>query len=186
MDDEQIVALYWQRDESAISATAEKYGGYCGSIAWQVLSDAGEVEECLNDTWLHAWNAIPPHRPQRLAVFLGKITRELAFDRWRASHRQKRGGGELPLALEELEEVAIASHTTPEEQLIFTEMGDAISRFLRTEPPRSAKMFIRRYYFLAPYRQIASEFGIKESGARLIVFRVRKRLRSFLEKEGLL
>ena len=105
MDDAQIVALYWRRDESAISATAEKYDCYCSSIARRILSDAGEVEECLNDTWLHAWNAIPPHRPQRLAVFLGKITRDLAFDRYRASHRRKRGGGELPLALEELGEV---------------------------------------------------------------------------------
>ena len=108
MEDEAILALYWQRDEEALAATAAKYGGYCGSIARQILGDPGDAEECVNDTWLHAWNAIPPHRPPRLSLFLGKITRELAINRWNAGRAQKRGGGEYALALEELREVVSA------------------------------------------------------------------------------
>ncbi len=184
MDDAQIVALYWRRDESAISATAEKYDGYCSSIARRILSDAGEVEECLNDTWLHAWNAIPPHRPQRLAVFLGKITRDLAFDRYRASHRRKRGGGELPLALEELGEVTGAEDV--EGAVVRQELAAAISAFLHKQPELQRTIFLRRYFELWSIKELASEFSMGESGVKLILFRMRKRLKTELEQEGLL
>ena len=186
MDDERIIALYWQRDETAISATAEKYGAYCGSIARRVLSDAGDVEECLNDTWLHAWNAIPPHRPRRFGVFLGKLTRELAVDRYRLSHRSKRGSGEYTLALEELSDVISAPAAAPEDQLLLEELGAAISAFLRTQPALAAQLFIRRYYHLEPVKQLAEDFGIGESKAKVILFRTRNRLHIFLEKEGYL
>ena len=127
MEDEAILALYWQRDEEALAATAAKYGGYCGSIARQILGDPGDAEECVNDTWLHAWNAIPPHRPPRLSLFLGKITRELAINRWNAGRAQKRGGGEYALALEELGEVVSARRGQPEEGVEAELLGRAIS-----------------------------------------------------------
>ena len=184
MEDERIIALYWQRDESAIPATAEKYSAYCGSIARRILNNAGEVEECLNDTWLRTWNAIPPHRPRRLAVFLAKITRELALDRYKAAHRLKRGGGETPLALEELQEVTGSEDV--ESTMEAEELAAAISAFLRTQPELATDLFVRRYYHMEPLHQIAAEFGMGESRAKSILFRMRNRLRSFLEKEGYL
>ncbi len=186
MEDEAILALYWQRDEEALAATAAKYGGYCGSIARQILGDPGDAEECVNDTWLHAWNAIPPHRPPRLSLFLGKITRELAINRWNAGRARKRGGGEYALALEELREVVSARRGQPEEGVEAELLGRAISDFLRTQPPQTASIFVRRYYHLCPIRQIAAEFAISESKTKSILFRMRKKLHTYLEGEELL
>ena len=95
MNDQEIIALYWAKEELAISATAEKYGGYCHTIAYNILYDRFEAEECVNDTYLGAWNSIPPQRPNRLAAFLGKITRNLALNRYKRNHAAKRGGGQV-------------------------------------------------------------------------------------------
>lgn len=104
MEDSRIVELYWKRDADAIPATSEKYGGYCASIAQNILGNEEDAEECVNDTWLGAWNSMPPHRPSVLQAFLGKITRNLSFNRHRRDRAEKRGGGELPLVLDELGE----------------------------------------------------------------------------------
>ena len=104
MEDEQILTLYWQRDSRAIEASREKYGPYCLAVARGILADGRDCEECVSDTWLHAWQAIPPHRPAVLRMFLAKITRRLSFNRWKANTAQKRGGGQVTLALEELAE----------------------------------------------------------------------------------
>lgn len=186
MEDETILELYWQRNELAVTATSEKYGKYCASIAKNILANSEDVEECVNDTWLRAWNAIPPHRPDRLALFLGKITRELAINRWRAGHVQKRGQGELPLALEELDEVVSGGGESAEQRIAAEEMGQAVSRFLRGQSALAADVFVRRYYHLCPVRQIAAEYSISESRAKSILFRTRKKLRAYLEREGLL
>ena len=186
MKDEDILALYWQREERAISATAQKYGGYCSSIASHVLSLREDVEECVNDTWLHAWNAIPPHRPPRLSLFLGKITRELAINRYKAGAAQKRGGGEYAIALEELAEFATAGENTVEREVELKLLGGAISAFLRKQPALQRDVFIRRYYHLCSIKEIAVACSISESKVKSILFRLRKKLRATLESEDLL
>lgn len=186
MDDERIINLFHQRSEDAIAAASDKYGNYCSAIARNILSIREDAEECVNDTWLHAWNAIPPHTPPNLAYFLGKITRELSIDRYKAKFVQKRGGGEYDLALEELGDFASTSENPVEEAVEMELLGKAISWFLREQPVLYADVFIRRYYHLCSIKQIANEFSISESKTKSILFRVRKKLYSFLESEGLL
>lgn len=185
MDDGRIIELYWQRDEYAITATAEKYGAYCGRIAKNILLSLEDAEECVNDTWLHAWDAIPPHRPSRLSVFLGKITRELSLNQHKARFAQKRGNGELALALDELGE-CIASGETVEQTLEYELVGKIISDFLRKQKEQSADIFIRRYYHVCSIKQIAAEFSMSESKVKSILFRLRKELRTYLESEDIL
>ncbi len=186
MDDGVIIDLYWQRDEHAITATAEKYGAYCGSIAKNMLLNLEDAEECVNDTWFHAWNAIPPHKPSRLSVFLGKITRELSLNRYKARFAQKRGNGELALALDELDEVIFTKSDTVEQMIEYELVGKAISNFLRKQPDKSADVFMRRYYHFCPIKQISSEFFISESKVKSILFRMRKKLYAYLESEDII
>lgn len=186
MDDERIISLFQKRSQDAIAAVSVKYGNYCSVIAGNILPSKEDAEECVNDTWLHAWNAIPPHAPPNLALFLGKITRELSINRYKAKFAQKRGGGEYDLALEELGDVASTSGSPVEEAVEMELLGKAISGFLREQPVLYADAFIRRYYHLCSIKQIADEFSISESKTKSILFRVRKKLYSFLESEGLL
>lgn len=134
MDDYAIIALYWSRDPEAISRTCEKYGNYCRTVAGNILPDRRDIEECVNDTWLKAWNAMPDDRPSLLAQYLGKITRNLALNRWRTSRAEKRGGGELPLVLDELAECVSSADTL--QPLEIAELEEAINRFLHTLPER--------------------------------------------------
>ena len=186
MDDERIISLFQQRSEDAIAAASAKYGNYCSAIAGNILSLKEDAEECVNDTWLHAWNSIPPHTPPNLSHFLGKITRELSINRYKAKSAQKRGGGEYDLALEELGDFTSASGSSVEEAVEMELLGKAISGFLRELPVLYADVFIRRYYHLCSIRQVAEEFSISESKTKSLLFRVRKKLHSFLESEGLL
>ena len=117
MEDQQIVALYWDRSERAIAETSAKYGSYCHAIAFQILASGEDAEESVNDTWLAAWNAMPPHRPAILSAFLGKITRRIAIDRWRSRSTYKRGGGEFALCLDELKHCASGQPSVEERQL---------------------------------------------------------------------
>lgn len=186
MDDGRIVDLYWQRDEYAITATDEKYGAYCGSIARSILLNLEDAEECVNDTWLHAWDAMPPHRPSRLSIFLGKITRELSLNQYKARFAQKRGNGELALALDELDDVVADKRNTVDQMMEYELVGKAISSFLKKQPERMADIFIRRYYHLFSIKQIAAEFSTSESKVKSILFRLRKKLRTYLESEDIL
>ncbi len=186
MDDKKIVDLYWQRDEYALTVTAEKYGAYCGSIAKNILTNTEDAEECVNDTWLHVWDAMPPHRPIRLSVFLGKITRELSLNRYKARFMQKRGNGELALALDELDEIIATKCNTVEQMIEYELVGKAISDFLRKQPDKSADIFIRRYYHFCPIKQVSKEFSISESKTKSILFRMRKKLYAYLEREDIL
>lgn len=184
MDDEKIIELYVARDERAISETDVKYGRYCGSLAKQILSDPLDAEEVVSDTWLRAWGSIPPTRPGVLKLFLAKIVRNLSFSRWRALTAQKRGGGEIALALEELGECA-GIDGDPGRELEARELADQIGRFLETVPKRDRDIFLRRYFFLDTVTQIAQWAGIKESNVHMILSRVRRRLKEHLTKEGL-
>lgn len=184
MEDRAIVDLYWSRNPEAIQQTDEKYGSYCRAIARNILADRRDAEECVNDTWLGAWNTMPQNRPGLLAPFLGKITRNLAFTRWRASRAEKRGGGELPLVLDELAECVSADNTL--QTVESAELEASISCFLHALPERDCNVFLRRYWFSEPMADIAKRYGMREATVRTSLFRSREKLRRHLEKEGLL
>lgn len=185
MDDGQIIELYVARDERAIRETDVKYGRYCGSLAKQILADPLDAEEVVSDTWLRAWDSIPPTRPGTLKLFLAKVARNLAFSRWRARTAQKRGGGELVLALEELGECA-GPDTDAGAALEVKELAAGIGRFLETVSQRDRNIFLRRYFFVDSAADIAQRFGIKESNVHMILSRVRGKLKAYLIKEGYL
>ena len=183
MEDAAIVALYWERKESAIKETSDKYGRYLTKIAWNILSDREDAEESVNDTYLHAWHAMPPHRPQVLSTFLGKITRRLSIDIYRKRHSAKRGGSEYALSLEELSD-CIPGEGSPEEALDAKELAGHINGFLRDLAPEARKLFIRRYYYFDPLADTAAALGMTESKAKTVLFRTRQKLKEYLEKEG--
>lgn len=184
MEDHQIVELYRQRNADAITETANKYGAYCFAIAENILHNAEDAEECVNDTWLHAWNAAPPH-PGALRMFLAKITRNLSFDRFHARNAEKRGGGEITLVLDELAE-CLADRSSVEAQYEEKELEQCIRCFVRSLPKRDGNVFLRRYFFTEPVAAIAERYGLTENHVMVILSRVRKKLRLVLIKEGYL
>ena len=185
MEDGQIVELYWQRDPAAIAATAGKYGPYCFTIAHHILGSREDAEECVNDTWLNAWNAMPPQRPARLRLFLARITRNLSFSRFRAGTAKKRGGGEIALALEELGECA-SQNETMEDLLQRKQAEEALNRFLATLPETERNVLLCRYWYMDSIGQIAGKTGFTASKVTSMLHRTRGKLRKFLEKEALL
>jgi len=184
MEDSTIIQLYWDRSEMAISATDSKYGPYLGVIARNILRDEQDAEECVNDTYLHTWNAIPPERPSAFRVWLGRITRNLSLDRWRMSRAQKRGGDETTLLLEELEACVPGNHNV-EQSLADQEVAALISAFLRRQKPDSRRIFLRRYWYGDSVADIARILRISESKVKSSLFRSRNALRIYLEKEGI-
>ena len=185
MTDERIIELFWQRDESAVSETALKYGSYCRIVAKNVLGSLEDCEECLNDTWLRAWNSIPPQRPQNLKMFLAKIARNLAFDRYRKQSAEKRGGGETSLILEELSE-CISSGNNVENTVLSKEIGVAINKFLGTLSERDRNIFVRRYFFSEATETIAKKYALSANNIMVILTRTRKKLKEYLTGEELL
>ena len=183
--DEEIIALYWKRDSNAIEATSRAYGTYCYAIANGILKSPEDAEECVNDTWMRAWNTIPPQRPQRLRVFLAKITRNLAFDKSKSRCTQKRGGGEICLALEELGECVDAG-ADPESEVMAEELRGSINGFLRGLPGRDRDIFLRRYFFVESTDDIATRYGMTRSAVLMALSRTRKKLKLYLKKEGLI
>jgi len=184
MDDKSILDLYWQRSENAIAETASKYGAYCYSIAYNILSSREDSEESVNDTYLAAWNSMPPKRPTVLSAFLGKITRYISLDRWKQRSRLKRGGGELPLCLEELEG-CLSGEESPEDKLLRRETAASINRFLDSLPETERKVFLCRYWYFDSTAEIASRFGFSESKVLSMLHRTRGKLSRHLTKEGL-
>ncbi len=184
MDDQQIIQLYNERSEAAISETAEKYGKYCHCIAYNILCDERDSEECVNDTYFITWNRIPPKMPERLSVFLGKITRNVAIDRYRYYSREKRGNGQTTPVLEELDE-CIPSTSNTEQAVSMKLLVEALNTFLKGLPVEKRKLFVRRYWYLSPIAEIADNYGISESKVRVTLFRTREKLRQFLEREGI-
>ena len=185
MDDQKIVDLYWARNEDAIRHTADRYGQYCYAIAYNILSVREDSEECVNDTYLDAWNSMPPHRPSVLSAFLGKITRRIAIDRWRESHAQKRGGGEMALALDELSE-CVASQSDVTREVETLEVAAGVQKFLNTLPDTERRIFVRRYWHMESVASLAARFGYGQSRVKSMLHRTRAKLRRYLEEEGLL
>jgi len=185
MQDDQIVELYWRRDPDAIRESEAQYGRYCRAVARNILPDAQDAEECVNDTWLGAWNAMPIHRPERLAPFLAKITRSLAFNRFKAGRAEKRGGGELPLVLEELEG-CVPTVPSAAQAVEDAELERMVDRFLHTLPERECSVFLRRYWYAEPLADIAGRYGMKVNAVKSSLFRSREKLRRYLEREGII
>ena len=183
MEDSQIVQLYWDRDEQAIPHTAEKYGGYCLAVAGNILGNSKDAEECVNDTYLNAWNAIPPHRPQVLSAFLGKITRNLAFNRHKRNTADKRGGGEAAAVLEELAEV-VSGKDNVEQEVDRRALVNEIDVFLGKLPAEKRKIFLCRYWYFDSIADIASRFGKSENGVPVLLHRLREKLRRHLTERG--
>lgn len=180
MNDEQIIELYWQRDETAIEESRTKYGSYCNTIAHNILRRTEDEEECVNDTWLHAWNAMPPQKPSRLAVFLGRITRNLAIDRYRMHRAQKYGGGQTALCLEELGE-CISESRPIEDRLALREL---LHLFFSGLSPKKRDIFLLRYWYMLPVAEIAQRYGMTEGAVKMTLQRVRNKLKDYLEQEG--
>ena len=185
MDDQQIIDLYWSRSEDAVSETARKYGGYCYSIAYNILTNSEDAEESVSDTYIAAWKLMPPRRPSILATFLGKITRRLSIDRWRTKNRKKRGGGEIVLALEELEE-CVADPLNTETAYDRKRLAAAVNGFLKGLPETERQVFLCRYWYMDTVSDIAGYYGFSGSKVTSMLHRTRKKLRAVLEQEELL
>ena len=183
MDDARIVVLYWDRSDEAIPETASKYGSYLTSISQNILASREDAEECVNDTYHDAWNSMPPHRPSILSTFLGKITRRISIDRWRSFNADKRGGGELALALDELEDCVSGSGSV-EDEIERREIQKLFNDFLNTLPVAERRVFLCRYWYLDSIQAIAQQFGFSRSKVASMLHRTRAKLRAVLEKEG--
>ena len=183
MDDALIVRLYWERNEQAIPATADKYGSYCTSIARNILGSREDAEECVNDTYLNAWNSIPPHRPGVLSAFLGKITRNLSIKRYRHNTADKRGGGQAAVILDEIAEF-VSDTDGVEQEIDRRELVKAIDAFLSTLSAEKRGVFLRRYWYFDSISDIASRFGMTENNASVTLNRLRLKLHNYLWERG--
>lgn len=184
-DDNNIIKLFWERSEEAIVETSKKYSNYCYTIAYNILYNNEDAEECVNDTYLRAWNTIPPDRPNCLATFLGKITRNLSLNKYKYHKAAKRGFGQVESAISELEACIPASTDT---ELLFDELvlTEAINNFLGNQKKIKRIVFIQRYWYLMPIKEIAEQFNMSESKAKSMLFRTRNELKGYLEKEGVI
>ena len=182
MDDKRIVELFFARDERALTETRQKYNRYLYRVAHNILQNEQDTEECVSDTYLRAWNAIPPHRPSRLSVFLGKITRRLALDRYAALTADKRGGGTQAAILEEWRDALPHTQGDPADDMA---VRDALSRFLRQLPADKRRTFVRRYWYGDTISAIATANHATESAVKMTLSRTRGELKTFLEKEGI-
>lgn len=183
MEDEAIVALYWERSEDAIKETDIKYGKFCYSIAYGLLHNEEDAAESVNDTYLEAWNSMPPHKPNYLSAFLGRITRHLSVDRFRKNHAEKRGGGEYPVLLDELAE-CISSKDSVEAQVELKELAKSINTFLRRLPTEKQQVFLRRYWYGDSMEELGNRFGFSTGKVKSMLFHIREKLQKHLEKEG--
>ncbi len=183
MDDAKIVQLYFERNEQAIQETADKYGNYCISIAKNILGNNEDAEECVNDTYLNTWNSIPPHKPKMLSTFLGKIVRNLAFNRYKHNHADKRGGGELPLVLDELAE-CVSDNDGITDAYVMKELVSTINEFLSTLAEDKRSIFIRRYWYTESIIDIAKSHGMESAAVSMTLSRIRSKLHNYLIERG--
>lgn len=183
MTDQQIIELFFARDERAIQETENKYGSYCYTVALNILGNQEDAQETVSDTWLRAWNAIPPARPVVLRMFLAKITRNQALELLRRQNAEIRGGGNVDAALEELKE-CIPGGESPEAALDEKELVNTIRAFLDTQTYRDQNIFIRRYFFLEDAADIARRYGLRKGTVLTVLSRVRQKLKAYLQKEG--
>ncbi len=181
MTDREIVDLYFARNEAAISETDRKYGRFCRYIAYQILANDSDSEEIVNDTYLKTWNTVPPKKPDPLKGYVGTISNRLALNRYYENTAQKRGGGEVALALDELTECVSGEECDIAEEFALRE---ALDRFLGSLPLKTRRIFIRRYWYLSPAAEVAREYGMSVGAVDVLMHRTRNALREFLEKEG--
>lgn len=184
MDDKQIVDLYWARSEKAIEETERKFGSYCRTVSYNILANMADAEECVNDTWLKAWNSMPTHRPSLLAPYLGKLTRWLSLTRLRENNSLRRGGGELPLILDELAETLDSGEDT-EQELEVRELNRELRRLVNALGKDEKDVFLSRYWYMASVKEITEKTGFSESKVKTMLHRTRKKLLSQLKEEGL-
>ena len=184
MEDAGIIELFWERSERAIVELGEKYGAFCFAVAMNVLSDAEDAEECVNDTWLRAWNAIPPERPRHLRAWLGKITLNLALNRWQKNHASKRYAG-LEQVFAELED-CIPSDEDLERQLLASELSRAINSWLGGLRRDERVIFVKRYWYGEAVNELASDCGVSPAKMAKRLYKLRLSLKQALSKEGLL
>ncbi len=184
MEDSRIVDLYWRRDETALAETQNRYGGYCYAIAYGILCNREDAQEIVNDTYKAAWDAMPPHHPEMLSAFLGKITRRLSLKRLREKNAGKRGSGETAVTLNELEE-CIPDRRSVDAAMDARELTDLLNAFLETLPTEERRVFLCRYWYFDSIRDIASRFGFGQSKVKMMLKRTREKLRVRLEKEGI-
>ena len=183
MDDNGIIQLYWDRNDQAISVTSEKYGHYCKAIAKNILNNEEDAEECVNDTYLNAWNSMPTHWPEQLATFLGKITRNLSFNKYKHDHAEKRGGGEIILVLEELTD-CVSDISNVEQMLDRQELVKAINSFVRSLSPKKRNIFVCRYWYADSVSKIAKDYGMLQGSVSKVLERTRKQLKVYLAERG--
>lgn len=183
MEDNQIVTLYWQRDENAIRQTEKKYQRYLSTIAYHILADMEDSKESVNDTYLKAWYSIPPHKPNVLATYLGKITRQLSIDIFRKKHRAKRQASEYALSLTELEECVSGVNVTDESIDLYL-LAEAINTYLGRLSPEARNTFVGRYYYMDSLREVAAYYGFSVSKVKSMLHRTRMGLKAYLEQEG--
>ncbi|MBQ3101245.1 MAG: RNA polymerase sigma factor [Clostridia bacterium] len=183
MEDKQIVELFWARNEQALAETHKKYNYYCRTIAFNILNSNEDSEECVNDTYVRAWNSIPPTRPKWLSVFLGRITRNLALDRSKARKTQKRGNGRAEIVLDEITECINANPQIDVSDDIA--LRDALNSFLYSLSKETRMVFLKKYWYMYSVSEIADELSITESKVKILLHRTRNSLREYLEKEGI-
>ena len=183
MDDIRIVQLYWDRDQKAITETAAKYGNYCTFIAKNILGNEEDAEECVNDTYLKAWNAMPPHRPGMLSTFLGKITRNVSFNRYKHNHAEKRGGSEISVVLDELSE-CVSGKNNIDQEIEYKELVKSIDSFLDMLSLEKRSIFICRYWYTDSIAEIARQFNMRENTVSMILSRTRTKLQKYLIERG--
>ncbi len=183
MQDDKIVELYWRKDEAAIKETQEKYDRYLYKIAYNILADREDSKESVNDTYLGAWNSMPPHKPVTLSTYLGKLTRRISIDVFRRKNREKRKGSQYAMSLAELEE-CISTGDTTVEAVDAKVLGEALNKFLQGVSEEARYAFIGRYYFMDSMKEVATYCGMSESGAKSLLYRTRQELKEYLEKEG--
>lgn len=184
MEDSRILALYFARSEAAIQETDRKYGSYCYKIAYNILTNREDSEESVNDTYLSAWNSIPPRKPAKLSTYLGRLTRNISIDRWRGTNAKKRGGGEIILALDELNE-CVSGQPSAEETMIQEEAVASLNRFLASLSEEERAVFLCRYWYVNSMEEIARKTGFSIGKIKSMLHRTRKRLSAILQEENL-
>lgn len=183
MEDFEIVELYWDRNENAITQTDRKYGKYCRKIAFSIVNDREDTEECVNDTYLQTWNSLPPQRPEKLSTYLGKICRNISINLYEKLTADKRGGNETDACLDEISEL-IGGSSEVEEQLDLTVLTDLINKFLRSCEKQARTVFVQRYWYMMSVKEIARENRMSDSNVKMTLSRTREKLKLYLEEEG--
>lgn len=183
--DDRILNMFWERDERALETVAERYGRYCWSVAYGILKNREESDDCVNETYLKLWESIPPNRPDNLKAYIARIAKNIALNALRSLQTQSRGGGELTVVLDELSE-CVASSDNVEQKAINKELIKAINKFLKTLPQKKRDIFVLRYWYVMSISDIAKRYGCSENSVSVTISRTRKTLTEFLRKRGMI